>query len=77
MNFSRITRLQGIGVIVAAAVVLELAAGVQYVSMRNAISSQVEEMAQRDLKATNHIVEVKRIAEDAIKLQSYMLANIL
>ncbi len=66
MNFSRITRLQGIGVIVAAAVVLELAAVVQYVSMRNAISSQVEEMAQRDLKATNHIVEVKRIAEDAI-----------
>ena len=66
MNFSRITRLQGIGVIVAAAVVLELAAVVQYVSMRNAISSQVEEMAQRDLKATNRIVEVKRIAEDAI-----------
>lgn len=66
MNFSRITRLQGIGVIVAAAVVLELAAVVQYVSMRNAISSQVEEMAQRDLKATNRIVEVKRVAEDAI-----------
>lgn len=66
MNFSRITRLQGIGVIVAAAVVLELAAVVQYVSMRSAISSQVEEMAQRDLKATNRIVEVKRVAEDAI-----------
>lgn len=66
MNFPRITRLQGIGVIVAAAVVLELAAVVQYVSMRNAISSQVEEMAQRDLKATNRIVEVKRVAEDAI-----------
>ena len=66
MNFSRITRLQGIGVIVVAAVVLELAAVVQYVSMRNAISSQVEEMAQRDLKATNRIVEVKRVAEDAI-----------
>lgn len=66
MVFSRITRLQGIGVIVAAAVVLELAAVVQYVSMRHSISSQVEEMAQRDLKATNHIVEVKRIAEDAI-----------
>lgn len=56
MFFSRITRLQGIGVIVAAAVVLELAAVVQYVSMRHSISSQVEEMAQRDLKATNHIV---------------------
>ena len=66
MNFSRITRLQGIGVIVVAAVVLELAAVVQYVSMRNAISSQVEEMAQCDLKATNRIVEVKRVAEDAI-----------
>lgn len=66
MNFTRKIGLQGIGVIVAAAVVLELAAVVQYVSMRHSISSQVEEMAQRDLKATNHIVEVKRIAEDAI-----------
>ena len=66
MKFSRILKFQGIGVIIAAAVLLELTTAVQYFSIRSAISSQIEDMAQRDLRGTNHTVEVKNITEKAI-----------
>ena len=66
MRSSRKIKLQGIGVIIAAAVLLEVTTAVQYFSIRSAISSQIEDMAQRDLRGTNHTVEVKNITEKAI-----------
>ena len=66
MKFLRNLKIQGIGVIIAAAALLEVTTAVQYFSIRSAISSQIEDMAQRDLRGTNHTVEVKNIAEETI-----------
>jgi len=53
-------------VLIAAAVLLELTTAVQYYSTRSAITEQITEMAQQDVKAMERTAEVKRIAEDAI-----------
>ena len=53
---------------IAAALLLELTTAVQYYSTRSAITEQINEMAQRDLSATNRTAEVKKIAEEAITL---------
>jgi hypothetical protein len=66
MKISRITKFQGVGVIIVAAILLEVTTAVQYFSIRSAISSQIEDMAQRNLRGTNHTVEVKDITEKAI-----------
>ena len=66
MNTSRQTKIRSIVVLVAAALLLEVTTAMQYVSGRNGITEQVNEMAQRDLDATNHTAEVKRITEEAI-----------
>jgi hypothetical protein len=66
MNTSRQTKIRSIVVLVAAALLLEVTTAVQYVSVRNGITEQINETAQRDLSATNHTADVKRITEEAI-----------
>lgn len=66
MNTSRQTKIRSIVVLVAAAILLELTTAVQYVSVRNGITEQINEMAQRDLSATSRTAEVKRLTEEAI-----------
>lgn len=68
MNMSRLAKIRSVLVLVAAALLLELTTAVQYYSTRSAITEQINEMAQRDLSATNRTAEVKKIAEEAITL---------
>ena len=66
MATSRQAKVRSIAVLIAAALLLELTTAVQFISTRRAISSQITEMAQRDLSETNHTAQVKLIAENAI-----------
>ena len=66
MNTSRQTKIRSIVVLVAAALLLEVTTAVQYVSVRNGITEQINETAQRDLSATNHTADVKRITEETV-----------
>ena len=66
MKTSRQAKIRSIAVLITAALLLELTTAVQFMSTRKAISSQIMEMAQRDLSETNHTAEIKRIAEGAI-----------
>lgn len=66
MVTSRQAKIRSIAVLITAALLLELTTAVQFISTRKSISSQIMEMAQRDLSETNHTAEVKRIAEGAI-----------
>lgn len=66
MATSRQAKIRSITVLIVAALLLELTTAVQYISMRSAIGSQIQEMAQRDLSATNRTAEVKQIAETAL-----------
>ena len=60
---SRLAKIRSVLVLVAAALLLELTTAVQYYSTRSAITEEINEMAQRDLSATNRTAEVKKIAE--------------
>ena len=66
MATSRQAKIRSITVLIVAALLLELTTAVQYISTRSAIGSQIQEMAQRDLSATNRTAEVKQIAETAL-----------
>lgn len=66
MATSRQAKIRSITVLIVAALLLELTTAVQYISMRSSIGSQIQEMARRDLSATNRTAEVKKIAESAL-----------
>jgi len=59
-------KLSSIVVLVIAALLLELTTAVQYLSTRSSITSQVTEMAQRDLSETNHTAQLKEEVENVI-----------
>ena len=66
MNSSRHAKIHSIAVLIVAALILQVTMAVQYFSTRNAITSEIMEMAQRDVSTINRVAEVKKIAESAL-----------
>ena len=66
MISSRQTKIRSIVVLVVAALILQATSAVQYFSTRSAITSEIMEMAQRDVSTINRVAEVKKIAENAL-----------
>ena len=66
MKASRQTKIRSIVVLVVAALLLELTTAVQYYSARKSITTQLTEMAQRDLRETNHTALLKKQVETAM-----------
>ena len=66
MKTNRQTKVRSIVLLIVAALLLELTTAIQYYSTRRAITTQVTEMAQRDLRATCHTAQLKQEVEKSI-----------